>query len=104
MSDQEEKPFHKTETILEEAQCLITTARQQEYGAPADDFARTAGAWKALFGWDVKPEDVPKAMIIVKLSRSVQSPRKRDHVVDIAGYAGTIELVWDEMEKRSDTG
>lgn len=78
---------------LEEAQELVHGARGDAYGHPADDFERTAGMWRALFGWDVKASDVALAMVCVKLSRLQQSPMKRDSVVDIAGYAEAYWLV-----------
>ncbi|CAB4183405.1 Protein of unknown function DUF4406 [uncultured Caudovirales phage] len=83
------------ETILEEASRLVEGDRGDDYGHPRDDFARTAGAWKAIFGWECSPAQVALAMIVVKLSRLHQTPLKRDSVVDIAGYARTYEMVLD---------
>ena len=71
---------------------LVHGDRQGEYGHPADDFARTAGMWRALFGWDVRPEDVCLAMIAVKLSRLRQSPHHEDSATDIAGYIEAYEM------------
>lgn len=88
-----------TETILEEAQRLVGGDRGTDYGHPRDDFARTAGAWAALFGWAVTPAQVALAMIIVKLSRLQETPDKRDSIVDIAGYARTYEMVLDRERK-----
>lgn len=82
-----------TETILEEAQRLVGGDRGDDYGHPRDDFAKTAGAWNALFGWDCTPAKVALAMIVVKLSRLQETPHKRDSIVDIAGYARTYEMV-----------
>lgn len=82
-----------TESVLEEAERLVGGDRGDQYGHPADDFARTAGCWRALFGWDVTPERVALAMICVKLSRLVETPTKRDSVADTCGYARTYEMV-----------
>lgn len=84
------------ETVLEEANRLIHGARQADYGHPIDDFTKTAGMWSAAFGWDVEPEDIPMAMIMVKISREQNRP-KRDNAVDIAGYAGTLAMVRDRQ-------
>lgn len=81
------------ENVLEEASRLVSKDRGQQYGHPADDFARTAGAWRALFGWDATPGQVALALIVVKLSRLQESPAKRDSIVDIAGYARAYEVV-----------
>jgi hypothetical protein len=74
-------------SVLSDAADLVSGARQDLYGHPAEDFARTAALWRALFGWDVKPEDVALAMACVKLSRLRATPGHEDSVVDLAGYA-----------------
>ena len=85
-------PEGGTETTLEEALRLVVKDRGQAYGLPEDDFARTAGMLNALFAKHLrepfKPADIAKLMICVKLSRSMVSTR-RDHYVDVAGYAAT---------------
>ena len=84
---------------LEEALDLVHEDRGDAYGHPAEDFALTAGMWRALFGWDVAVTDVPLAMVCVKLSRLMQSPEHRDSVVDTAGYA---EAYWMVVERLRD--
>ncbi|MDR5730550.1 MAG: DUF6378 domain-containing protein, partial [Terriglobia bacterium] len=88
------------ENVLEEAARIVGGDRGDAYGHPGDDFARTAGAWSALFGWDVTPARVALAMVVVKLSRLQETPSKRDSIVDIAGYARTYEMVLDR-ERRA---
>jgi hypothetical protein len=78
-------PLH--ETVLAEAERLVRGDRNKDYGPPWVDFARTAGMWTALFGRKFEAHEVAMAMICVKLSRLVESPKKRDHWVDTAGYA-----------------
>lgn len=84
------------ETILDEASRLVMGNRQADYGHPAEDFARTAGMWRALFGWDVKPEDVALAMVLVKLSRE-KHKSKRDNRVDGCGYLACYEMVLERQ-------
>lgn len=87
------------ETVAEEGQRIVGGDRGAAYGHPLDDFSRTAGAAAAL-GLDLsKPEHVPLLMILVKLSRLMESPSKRDSVVDIVGYALTYEMVRERQEE-----
>jgi hypothetical protein len=44
---------------------------------------------------DIPPRTVALMMVGAKLSREMHSPG-RDNLVDIAGYARTVELVDDE--------
>lgn len=85
---------HAGETICQEADRLVSHDRQSQYGHPREDFTRTAIMWEALFDLppgSLDPEKVAMAMICVKLSRLCNA-YKRDTIVDIAGYAKTIDL------------
>lgn len=86
--------------ILEEANSLVHGARQGDYGHPLDDFSRTAKMWSAILGHEVTPEQVGLCMCAVKLSRQVNKP-KRDNLVDLAGYAATVDMVLEEKNKRA---
>lgn len=90
------------ETVLQEANRLIYGDRQQDYGHPIEDFTKTAGMWSSAFGWHVEPEDVPLAMIMVKISRE-KNKTKRDNAVDIAGYAGTLAMVREAQQEYPPT-
>lgn len=84
------------ETICGEADRLVAGARQEAYGHPSEDLARTGTMWSALLGL---PQPIPAwkvglCMIALKMSRECNTP-KRDNLVDIAGYARTIELVYE---------
>jgi 5'-nucleotidase len=81
-----EEPF-PYEPITEEAQRLVYGNRNADYGHPYDDYVRTARLWSAILGADVTPQKAILCMIAVKMSRLVNDPRKRDSIVDIAGYA-----------------
>lgn len=88
---------HKS--VLTEAEGLVHGDRNVSYGHPMDDFTRTAKMWSALFGIEFTAEQVGLAMICVKLSRERHAP-KRDNLVDIAGYAETVEWTKDERYRR----
>lgn len=88
---------HKS--ILIEAESLVHGDRNESYGHPLDDFRRTAKMWSAILGIEVRPEQVGLCMIAVKLSRECHA-HKRDNLVDIAGYAETVQWASDERIKR----
>lgn len=81
------------EQLLKEAEVLVTGDRNEAYGPPGQDFARTAALWTLIFEPLLKdqakfePHHVAMAMIQLKASRMVWTPGNRDHWVDIAGYA-----------------
>lgn len=87
------------QSVLTEAEGLVHGDRNISYGHPMDDFTRTAKMWSALFGFPVTAEQVGLAMICVKLSRECHRP-KRDNLVDIAGYAETVEWTKHERQHR----
>lgn len=82
----------RAEPILAEAQRLVSGARQEAYGPPVEDFARTARLWSAyLDGRDVvTAADVGLMMVLLKVSREAYRPG-RDNRVDIAGYAAAVD-------------
>lgn len=84
--------------VLNEAKGLITGDRNNAYGPPTQDFARTA-EMAGAFGFRVVSHEgatpaYPSAhhvaifMILLKMSRLAWTPEKRDSWVDTAGYAG----------------
>lgn len=85
-------------TILEDAQEAIFGARNVSYGHPRDNFGHTAKLWSAHKGVEFSAQDVAEFMVLVKLSR-LQNGYHRDSVVDIAGYAGTIERLQEPVEE-----
>lgn len=90
-------------SILSEAEELTNGARRQAYGHPLLDYERTAGMVNAALAHKLKepltPEEVMVVMILVKVSRQMNAP-KRDNLVDIAGYANCIDMAQQERERR----
>jgi hypothetical protein len=91
--------MNNPETTLQEAQRIVHGDRRIDYGHPMDDFARTSLIWQAILGIPVTPEQVALCMVGVKISREVNKP-KRDNLVDMAGYAETLNMVHEERQRR----
>jgi hypothetical protein len=92
MEKNEEKTSPRAE-ILDEAKALITGDRNNSYGPPTQDFARSAMAANAYGysgpnGRPLQPHDIAILVMLIKVSRLMWTPGKRDSWADIAGYAG----------------
>lgn len=92
----------KPEDITIEAHRIVNGSRQKYYGHPRNDFYRTGKLWGTvladwrLSGSDaVPPNLVGLCMALVKISRECNS-HKRDNLVDLAGYAETIQMIEDD--------
>jgi hypothetical protein len=91
------------DSILLEAEQLINGARQNDYGHPTDNHDRTADLWRSYLRakYDaivpLDGEDICFLNVLQKISREMHRAT-RDGLVDIAGYAGNVELI------RSATG
>lgn len=84
-------------TVLAEAEEAVAGDRNDNYGHPADDLARTARMWSGLFGIDITAEQVAWAMVLLKASRQVHRPL-RDNLVDAAGYLRCVELIQERSK------
>ena len=84
-------------TVLDTAKQIVCTDREEQYGAPEDNFGLIAKLWEAYLaaacvsgGADVSvgSENVADMMILLKVARAGTSiDPKMDNWVDIAGYA-----------------
>lgn len=86
-------------SVLLDAYEAVNGKRQFDYGHPLDDFSRTAKLWSAILGTSVSSEQVGLCMIALKVSRECNR-HTRDNLVDIAGYAETIEMLRHERQRR----
>ena len=90
------------ESILEEAQRITGNGgeRNDSYDHPFPNFSKIAEVWSVLLGIKVTPAQVGLLMIGMKLVRE-NHKSKRDNLVDIAGYARTIERLdeWNKPEE-----
>lgn len=89
-------------SVLREADEIINGQRRKDYGGPLESFARIGRLWAPVLGLDeVTPEQVALCMVGLKVARAMQGFH-RDSLVDIAGYAGCIELI--QQERDADSG
>lgn len=89
-----------SQSILQTAEQLVGGDRGTDYGHPFLDFSVTSKIWSAILGCEVSPEQVALCMIGVKISRLCNA-YKEDSVVDIAGYARTLQMVHEYREKKN---
>lgn len=74
---------------LREAAKIISGDRNKQYGAPEDNFERTAQIWSVILGVPISNEDVAMMMVGLKVARyASKSGYQPDTWIDIAGYAG----------------
>ena len=96
MSEPETNP----ETILEEAQRIVTGPRRQRYSDPLELHDMIGRMWAAILRVDeIKAEEVALCMAAVKIAREVQRPH-RDNLVDMAGYAAVVDWIHQLRRER----
>jgi hypothetical protein len=89
--------------LLADAGRIISGERDVTYGTPEDNQQRIADLWSVLFGIEVTPRQACLALILVKVAREVNQP-KRDNLVDIAGYAAIADEVTPRLDGVSVAG
>jgi hypothetical protein len=87
-------------SILAEADVLTNGDRQTAYGHPLDDYSKTVGAFNALTGRDLTPEEGVLFMVCVKLSRETHLP-KRDNRVDACGYINCLDKIHERKAEEN---
>jgi hypothetical protein len=85
---------------LEVANDIVHGDRGEDYGHPYHDFKRTAAMWSGILGIPIEPAQVAMCMIAIKISREINKP-KQDNLVDICGYARTLEMVREYEHERT---
>jgi len=80
------------EDVCDIAKRLTSYDRQLDYGSPIEDFTKQSRMWSVILQTNVTPQQIAMCMIAVKLCRMTNSPRHRDSVVDIVGYARCLDL------------
>lgn len=55
--------------ILEKAKACVTGSREQDYGAPEDNFKIIAEFWSTYTGCEIKNRDVAAMLALMKIAR-----------------------------------
>tara|TARA_S200002703_G_scaffold155227_1_gene159101 strand:- start:132 stop:470 length:339 start_codon:yes stop_codon:yes gene_type:complete len=88
------------ETILGTALRAVDD-RGKNYGKPSENFERIASLWGAYTGIKYNVADVGLMMMLVKMSRLIESPMHEDSWVDLAGYSAiTAEAIAESVDNR----
>ena len=82
---------------LNEAKATIQE-RGQDYGHPSDNMQRTAALWSSYLEMPVTDYQVAMCMALVKIARSMETP-KTDTFIDLCAYAAiSAQLATEENE------
>lgn len=85
-------------TVMDEAKSLIYGDREKDYGKTSDNFRDIAKGWEVITKTTITPEQVGLMMAWLKICRANKDNcKKRDSLVDLAGYAGCIEKIKNNL-------
>lgn len=87
-------------SILDEAKEIRSGSRESDYGDAVSNFDRIAKMASYISGKKLSPFDCVSVQIAVKLSRQGYK-KKRDNMVDLAGYADIMQQIIDRDEQES---
>lgn len=73
--------------ILGAAADIVTKDREQQYGAPEDNFRLIAQYWTLYTGHGLTAHDVGVMLALLKIARIQSGQTKDDNYIDLAGYA-----------------
>ena len=92
MEEASREEIDHVSTILDDAKEAIES--HTEYGSPTANHERIAYLWNIFIDYKstdgISPKDVMAMMILVKISRIMETPEHKDSIVDIAGYAALL--------------
>jgi Domain of unknown function (DUF6378) len=94
-----QKELKSAGDFLNEAKSTVT-ARGWVYADPATNHLRIAHLWSTYLEMAIEPHQVAMCMALVKVARTMESPKHDDSYVDGAAYfalaAEIAKIDWDE--------
>jgi hypothetical protein len=81
--------------VLLDADHIVSGDRRKDYGDARECQERVARMWSNILDIPISGEQVCLCMMGLKIVRECQG-KKRDNIVDIAGYARVYELMSDK--------
>lgn len=85
----------ESKSILDEAKDIRSNSRQSDYGDAVANFENISKIASLITGKGLSPYDCVAVQIALKLCRQ-GFHRKRDNMVDLAGYADIMQLIVDK--------
>ena len=90
--------------FLQEAESIVCTDREEQYGKPENNFGIIADLWSAYLEREVSPIDVACMMTLLKIARIKTGKHfKSDSWVDAIGYlacGGEIDAKMEEVAEE----
>ena len=83
------------ESILQEADRLVSSDRQSQYGSPKSNFTHIAKIASSIIGKELTAEDCAFVLLATKLAR-LKFKKKRDSITDAAGYLKVLYLIEED--------
>jgi hypothetical protein len=73
----------------------LTAVRGERYGSPDENFGRIWHLWQPILDAPnlTGEQRVGLCMLAVKLARLIQTPDDEDGLIDLAGYAATMQIL-----------
>lgn len=90
----------KERSILDEAKDIRSNSRQSDYGDAVVNFENISKMASLITGKELSPYDCVAVQIAVKLCRQ-GFHKKRDNMVDLAGYADIMQLIVDKENVKN---
>ena len=93
MKDNKEKIHNEAVDTYCDLIKSTVSSRGGVYALPIDNFTTIAEFWTTYLGVTIRPDQVANMMILTKVARLKNTPAHEDTILDIGGYAATLQSV-----------